>query len=89
MIIFLNSLGSHIVKAVTRPLVCPESDEGTWFKITVKEFNANAKAYYALLQVLNDDDISRVIRCTCAYDIWHNLITTHEGTIQVKKVKID
>ena len=50
---------------------------------------ANFKAHYALLQVLNDDDISRIINCTCAHDTWQVLITTHEGTSQVKKAKID
>ena len=41
------------------------------------------------MQALNDDDLSRVINCTFAYDIWQNLIITREGTSQVKKVKID
>ena len=41
------------------------------------------------MQALSGDDLSRAIICTSAYDIWHNLIITHEGTSQVKKVKID
>ena len=32
---------------------------------------------------------SRVINCTFAYLIWQVLITTQEGTTQVKKTKID
>ena len=55
----------------------------------MKEFDANAKIYYALLQALNDDDISRVIHCKSAYEIWTHLLVTHEGTSQVKRAKID
>jgi len=70
-------------------LVCPEGDGDSWSKIIVKDYNTNSKAHYALLQALNDDDVSRIIHCTPAYDIWQVLITTHEGTTQVKKAKID
>ena len=42
-----------------------------------------------LLQGLNDNDISMAIHCSCAFDIWQVLITAHEGTSQVKKVKIN
>ena len=59
MIIFLQSFGSQIANG----------DENTWSKIMVKEFEANAKTHYALLQALNNDDISRVINCTSAYVI--------------------
>ena len=70
-------------------MFCPEGDEDSQSKIIVKKYNANSKAYYVLLQALNDDDISRVINYTCAHDICQVLITTHESTTQVQKVKID
>ena len=89
MTVFLNFLGRRVAKAIAKPFLCPEGDENSWFKITVKKYNANFKAHYALLQALNDDDISRIINCTCAHDTWQVLITTHEGTSQVKKAKID
>jgi len=41
------------------------------------------------MQALNDDDLSHVINCTLAYKVWQFLITTHEGTSQVKMAKID
>ena len=49
-------------------------DEDTWPDITMKEFETNAKSHYALLQALNDDDISRVINCKLANEIWNNLL---------------
>ena len=69
MIIFLQSLGSRVTKAIIKPFVCPKGDEDTWSEITIMEYDANFKPHYALLQAFNDDDISRVIHCTSAYHI--------------------
>jgi len=39
---------------------------------------------------LSDDDIVRVIHCRkSSYEIWSHLVITHEGTLQVKRAKID
>ena len=74
---------------MTKPFSIPDGDEDTWSDIATKEFDANAKAHYALLQVLNDDDIARVIHCKPVYEIWSHLVVTNEGTSQVKRAKID
>jgi len=58
-----------VAKAVTKPFSVPVGDEDTWSDIVTKEFDANAKAHYALFQALNDDDIARVIHCKSAYKI--------------------
>ena len=89
MTMFLQSVGSRVEKAVTKPFSIPVGDEDTWSDIATKEFDANAKARYALLQALNDDDIARVIQCKSAYEIWSHLVITHEGISQVKRAKID
>ena len=68
-ILFLQSLESRVAKAVTRPFSIPIGDEDTWSDIATKEFDANAKAHYALFKALNDDDIARVIHCKLAYEI--------------------
>ena len=88
MTIFLQSLGSRVAKATTKPFVVPNSDEDTWIDIIVNKFKTNAKAYYALLQALNNDDISRVISCKSDYKIWSNLVVTHEGTSHVKEIRL-
>ena len=85
MTIFLQSLGSWVTKAVTKPFIIPSGDEDTWSDIATKKFDANTKTHYALLQVLNDDDIARVIHCKSAYKIWTYLVVTHERTSQVKR----
>ena len=77
MTMFLQSLWSQLAKATTKPFSAPLTDEDTWSDIATKKFDANARAHYALLQALNDDDIARVIHCKSAYEIWTHLIVTH------------
>ena len=89
MTIFLQSLGSLVAKSLTKPYSRPESEEDTWSELTFKEFDANSKAQNALLLALNEDDLTRVIHCKSAYEIWQHLLVTHEGTSQVKRAKID
>jgi len=67
MTIFLQFLGSRVAKVVTKLFTVPDSDEATWSEIVTKEFDANAKAHYAFLQALNDNDIARVIHCKSTY----------------------
>jgi len=89
MNLFLKSLGVRVVKAITEEFVEPHGDEDTWSEVTAKDNETNAKAQYALTQALNDDDLSRVINCKSTYDVWKDLIITHEGTSQVKRSKVD
>ena len=80
MTIFLQSLGSLIAKSLTKPYVAPNSDESTWTEFTFREYEANSKAQNSLLTALNEDDLTRVIHCQSAYEIWQHLLVTHEGT---------
>jgi len=89
MTVFLQSLESRVAKAVTKPFSASLGDEDTWSDIVTKEFDANARAHYTLLQALNDDDTSRVTHCKFVYEIWTHILVTHEGTSQVNKAKID
>ena len=89
MTVFLQSLGSQVAQSVTKPFSAPLDDEDTWSDIAMKEFEADARAHYALLQALNDDDIARAIHCKSAYEIWTHLLVTDEGTSQVKRAKVD
>jgi len=73
MTVFLQSVGSWVAKVVTKPFSVPAGDEDTWSDFATKEFDTNAKAHYALLQALNDDDI----HCKSAYEIWSHLVVTH------------
>jgi len=89
MTLFPKSLGVRVAKAISKEFVEPHEDEKTWSEAVAKDYEAHAKAQYALTQVLNDDDLSYVINCKSAYEVWNNLIITHEGTSQVKWSKID
>ena len=59
MTVFLQSLRSRVAKSVSKSFSVPTGDEDTWSDIATKKFDANAKAHYAMLQALNDDDIGR------------------------------
>jgi len=85
----LKSLGVRVTKVITKEFVEPYSDEDTWSEATAKDYEANAKAHYALTQALNDDDLFCVINCKSAYEVWNDLIITHEGMSQVKRFKVD
>ena len=74
---------------VTKLFSVPDGDEDTWSEIVTKKFDANAEVLYALLQALNDDDLSGVIHCKSVFEIWSHLVVTYEGTSQVKRSKID
>ena len=89
MTLFFKSLGFRVAKALTKKFVKPHDDGNTWSKITAKDYEANAKAQYTLMQALNDDDLSRVINCKLSFEVWNDLIIMHEGTSQVKRSKIN
>jgi len=85
MSVFLKSLGRDIFLAIGNEFKEPK----VWDDSFTIAFEANAKATYALMQALNDDDLGRIINCVSAFEIWKTLITTHEGTSQVKRAKVD
>ena len=43
MTVFLQFLGSQVVKAVTKLFSVPVGDEDTWSDIATKEFDANQR----------------------------------------------
>ena len=89
MNLFLKSVGVRVAKAITKEFIEPHGDEDTWSEAITKDYEVNAKAKYALTQVLNDDDLSLVINCKSTFEVWNDLIITHEGTSQVKRSKVD
>ena len=69
MNLFLESLGVRVAKSITKKFIEPHSDEYTWSEATAKDYEANARAQYALTQALNEDDLSRIINCKFAYEV--------------------
>ena len=47
----------RVAKVITKKFIEPHGDEDTGFEATAKDYEANAKAQYALTQALNDDDL--------------------------------
>ena len=48
MTLFLKYLGFRVTKVVTKEFVESHGDENTWSKATTKDYEAYAKAQYAL-----------------------------------------
>ena len=69
MTLFLKSLELKVTKALTKEFIEPHDNEESWSEATVKDYEANIMAQYALTQALNDDDLSRVINCKSAYEV--------------------
>ena len=87
--IVLQSLGSRVAEAVTKPHSAPTGEEDTWSDLAFKENDANSKAQNDLFSALNEDDPTWFTHCKSAYEIWQHLLVTYEGTSQVKRAKID
>ena len=60
-----------------------------WNELEKKAFALNAKAMNALFCALDKNEFNRVSTCETAFDIWHTLEVTHEGTSRVKESKIN
>ncbi|XP_016178077.1 uncharacterized protein LOC107620431 [Arachis ipaensis] len=63
--------------------------EASWTKEDRKKVELNAKAINLLNCAISFEEYRRVSRCTIAKEIWDKLQVTHEGTILVKKTRID
>ena len=91
MTVFLQSLGSEVAKAVTKPYSAPTDDDDTWSNIAAKEYKeyeANSKAQNALFLALNEDDTTRVIHCKSAYEIWEHLLVTMREHHKSRELKL-
>ena len=89
MNLLLKSIRIRVAKGITKEFIEPHGDEDTWSEATAKNYEANSKTQYALIQALNDDNLSHIINCKSAYEVWNDLIITHEGTAQVKISNVD
>ena len=69
MNLFLKSLGVRVARAITKEFVEPLTDERSWSEDITKDYEANARAQYALTQALNEDDLSRIINCKSAFEV--------------------
>jgi len=62
-------LGVRVAKVITKKFIEPHGDKDTWSEVTAKDYEANAKAQYALTQILNYDDLSRIINYKSAFEV--------------------
>jgi len=66
----------------------PTTDYAEWSNTPKLYATSNAKAINMLFYALDKNEFNRVSVCKTAYEIWHTLKVTHEGTNKVKQSKI-
>ncbi|GKE93429.1 hypothetical protein Tco_1574524 [Tanacetum coccineum] len=54
-----------------------------------KQLSKKNKAKMTLYNALPRKEYERVFMCKTAKEVWHTLIITHQGNLQVKNYKID
>jgi hypothetical protein len=63
--------------------------EEQWTDDEIKLAQYDMKAQNILMSTLGSDEFFRVSACKIAQEIWETLEVTHEGTIDVKRAKIN
>ena len=88
MRIYLKSIGHDLWNIVETQYVKPTTPYNEWTLVEKNTENLDAKAMNALFCALDKNEFNRVSTSTSAYQIWHTLEVTHEGTSKVKDSKI-
>ena len=88
MRIFMEANGLEIWSATQDKYEAPTTAMNTWTDAQKTLASNNPKAMNFLFYSLDKNEFSRVMLCTTAFDIWHTLQITHEGTTKVKQTKI-
>ena len=60
-----------------------------WDEYDRRNFQLNVKTIYTLQCFMNRNEYNRIFQCKLAKEIWRLLEITHEGTNQVKELKIN
>ncbi|XP_077215671.1 uncharacterized protein LOC143850299 [Tasmannia lanceolata] len=67
----------------------PTTERKNWSAADKKKASLDAKGVTQLFCALSSEEFNRVSNCKMAREIWITLETTHEGTTQVKKPKVN
>ena len=89
MRIFLISLDFELWNLIKNRFSKSSLPTIDWNELEKKTFALNAKAMNALFCALDKNEFNRVSVYKTAFDIWHTLEVTHEGTSRVKESKIN
>ncbi|XP_077249185.1 uncharacterized protein LOC143888633 [Tasmannia lanceolata] len=89
MTFFLQSHDYDMWELVEDGYIPPSTQRSEWTDAQKKRAALNSKGVNTLFCALSPEEFNRVSTCKTARDIWTTLETTHEGTTQVKKTKIN
>ena len=89
MKVFLQAQDFDILDSINSKYIEPQRQRSTWTKAQKRSFLLNSSAMHYLYCALDRNEFIRVSSCETAYDIWHTLKVTYEGTSTVKESKIN
>ncbi|XP_077228504.1 uncharacterized protein LOC143861459 [Tasmannia lanceolata] len=89
MAFYLKSIDFEIWELVQDGYIEPTTDRKEWSPTDKRKATLDAKGVTLLFCALSPDEFNRVSTCKTAREIWTSLETTHEGTTQVKKSKVN
>jgi len=86
MQIYLRSLGYDVWTVVVNGYTPPTTTLTTLEQ--KKELENGSKAQNALMCVLVDNEMTKVMTCTSTKEIWDKLKSIHEGDVKIKEAKL-
>ena len=89
MRVFLLSLDLNLWNIVENGFQRSYLPMNQWNDLEKKTFSLNTRAMNALFCALDKNEFNRVSTCEMAFDIWHILETTYEGTSRLKVSKVN
>ncbi|XP_010236636.1 uncharacterized protein LOC100842250 [Brachypodium distachyon] len=90
-----NRIKTHIIstdpcawEVVTNGLVVPQGPISRYDSISLKNYQANAKACDIIFSTVSDGELNKISNLTDAKKIWDLLAEVHEGTTTVKDFRV-
>ncbi|XP_077242502.1 uncharacterized protein LOC143883016 [Tasmannia lanceolata] len=89
MSFYLKSIDFDMWELIEEGYVEPIAERKNWIAADKKRASLDAKGVTLLFCALSPEEFNRVSNCKTAREIWTTLETTHDGTTQVKKSKVN
>ncbi|XP_077215726.1 uncharacterized protein LOC143850352 [Tasmannia lanceolata] len=86
---YLKSIDFEMWELIEEGFVEPTTERKTWSATDKKKATLDAKGVTQLFCALSAEEFNRVSNCKTVKEIWTTLETTHEGTTQVKKSRVN
>ncbi|XP_077228491.1 uncharacterized protein LOC143861448 [Tasmannia lanceolata] len=89
MAFYLKFVDFEIWELVQDGYIEPSTDRKEWSAVDKIKATLDAKGVTLIFCALSLEEFNKVSTCKAAREVWTTLETTHEGTTQVKKSKVN